>query len=118
MSRIAPVGIAGPSASDLATLEKAAEVSAQKKGDADPRIHKAAQEFEGVLLRQLLEASKIGGGQKAGQYGSMAVDALADGITKAGGLGLVSVIERCVGDAQRTAEQAEHRETGRTPVKR
>lgn len=59
----------------------------------DPRVKKAAEEFEGALLRQLLQAAKIGGKTADKGYGGMAVDALASGLQSAGGLGLAKAIE-------------------------
>lgn len=55
-------------------------------------LHRVATEFEAMLLRQLLSASKMGSG--AGGYSDMAVDALANGINQAGGVGLAQQIER------------------------
>lgn len=54
-------------------------------------VHQVAVEFEAMLLRQLLSAAKVGGG--AGAYNDMAVDALANGINQAGGVGLARQIE-------------------------
>lgn len=54
-------------------------------------LHRVAEEFEAMLLRQLLSAAKMGGG--AGAYNDMAVDALANGINQAGGVGLARQIE-------------------------
>jgi Rod binding domain-containing protein len=56
------------------------------------KVSHAARDFESVLVRQLLKASKVGGESKGG-YGDMAVDALADGVEKGGGLGLAQCIE-------------------------
>jgi|GEM_PF-1347947 len=53
-------------------------------------LHRVASEFEAMLLRQLLHTSKMGGG---GSYGDMAVDALATGISDAGGIGLTRQLE-------------------------
>lgn len=60
---------------------------ANQRGD----LHQVAQEFEAMLLRQLLSAAKMGGG--TGAYNDMAVDALANGINQAGGVGLARQIE-------------------------
>lgn len=54
-------------------------------------LHRVAAEFEAMLLRQLLGAAKMGSG--AAGYGDMAVDALANGINQAGGVGLARQIE-------------------------
>ena len=57
-------------------------------------IHKAAQDFEAVFVRQLLTAAKFGGDKGSSGYGAMAVDALASGIQTSGGLGLAAAIEK------------------------
>lgn len=74
------------------------------KADAVPNdVKHAAREFEAVFLRTMLEPltkmGKLAGGQSASSGGqsatsSMMVDALADAITRAGGLGLSDWIER------------------------
>ncbi len=56
-------------------------------------MEKAAKEFEGVFVRQLLSAAKLGGSKGEEGYGAMATDALATGIMNAGGLGLTRQIE-------------------------
>jgi Rod binding domain-containing protein len=59
-------------------------------------LHKMAQEFETMLVHQLLEAAKVGGDGKEGgssAYKGMAVDAFATGVSQAGGLGLTKQIE-------------------------
>jgi Rod binding domain-containing protein len=64
------------------------------------KVVQAAHDFESVLVRQLLKATKMGGDSKGG-YGDMAVDALADGIEKGGGLGLAQCIEKALGGRAR-----------------
>jgi Rod binding domain-containing protein len=54
-------------------------------------LHRVASEFEAMLLRQLLHTAKMG--SAAGSYGDMAVDALATGISEAGGIGLTRQLE-------------------------
>jgi Rod binding domain-containing protein len=65
--------------------------------EADPRraekLHEAARDFESLLVKQLLTAAKIGGDPKGSGYADMAVDALAKGIEKGGGMGLAKRIE-------------------------
>lgn len=69
---------------------------------ADPRIKKAAQDFEAIFVRQMLKSvektTAAGAGTQAtageSTYGSMVVGALADSISKAGGLGLADVISQ------------------------
>ena len=74
-----------------------AALSMAENGPKGPKmatgLHKVAKEFETMLVHQLLDAAKIAGeGQGAG-YGSMAVDALANGVSQAGGLGIAQQIE-------------------------
>lgn len=54
-------------------------------------LHRVASEFEAMLLRQLLHTAKMG--SAAGSYGDMAVDALATGVSQAGGIGLTRQLE-------------------------
>jgi Rod binding domain-containing protein len=68
------------------------------------RLHKAAQEFESLLVKQLLQASKLGGDKSTG-YADMAIDAMATGVEKAGGLGLARRIEETVARSLRHGEQ-------------
>jgi Rod binding domain-containing protein len=58
------------------------------------KLEKAAGEFEQIFVKQLLKEAKVGGAEKeGGGYGDMAVDALASGVQKGGGLGLAKQIE-------------------------
>jgi Rod binding domain-containing protein len=67
---------------------------------APTEIHRAAQQFERMLLRTMLthleKSAHFGaqGGATSGAslYSSMIVDALADAVTNAGGLGLARKI--------------------------
>lgn len=82
-ANVAPV--TGPHAPPPATHDKRAD-----------KLRHAASEFEGILVKQLLKAAKLGspnGEEKANGYADMAVDALASGIERAGGLGLARRIE-------------------------
>ncbi len=60
------------------------------------RLHKVAQEFEAVMVHQLLEAAKLGGEEKDSGYKSMVVEAAASGISEGGGLGLAKQIEEAL----------------------
>lgn len=61
---------------------------------------KAAREFESLLLRHMLESMQktahVGKSESRANsgYQSMAVDALADGIERGGGLGLADLIAK------------------------
>ena len=59
-------------------------------------LRHAAQQFEAVFVRQLLTIAKVSGGSQAGGYNDMAIEALATGITCAGGLGLARQIEHAL----------------------
>ncbi len=63
------------------------------------KLEKAAGEFESLFVKQLLKEAKIGGDQKSGGYADMAVDALATGIQRGGGLGLAKRIEEAMAPA-------------------
>ena len=53
------------------------------------RVDAAAQAFEQIFVKKLLESAHFG---PKGQHGSMGVDALARGVTAGGGLGLGHMI--------------------------
>jgi Rod binding domain-containing protein len=77
--------------------QAAATLGAKKPSE---KALKAAREFEGMLLRHMLESlqktAQVGGPKKQtnSAYQSMAVDALADGIERGGGLGMADLIAR------------------------
>ena len=76
-------------------VSAATAIAAKAAPSRAEKIKQAAHDFESVLVRQLLKASKVGGDAKGG-YGDMAVDALADGIEHGGGLGLAHRIEQAL----------------------
>jgi len=65
--------------------------AATSPATAPSDLHRVASEFEAMLLRQLLHTAKMG--SAAGSYGDMAVDALATGVSQAGGIGLTRQLE-------------------------
>jgi Rod binding domain-containing protein len=71
--------------------------SADATQDNDPaKVAQAAQQFEGILLRQILNESLkplLENGPGAQVYGYFLTGSLAESIGKAGGLGLGSVLE-------------------------
>jgi Rod binding domain-containing protein len=86
---VTPLGLAPVPASEVA--------SHAERARSDERLAKAAEQFEAIMLRAMLkplERMAAMGESAAGQslHGSMAVEALADAIAKAGGLGLAQVI--------------------------
>jgi len=76
------------------------------------KIQRAAKDFEAVFLRQMLSAlertTKVGdrGSNVAGQraYGSMIVEAVADAVAQAGGIGLSDLLARVL--VERTGQTA------------
>ena len=66
------------------------------------RLSEATRQFESMLLKRVLSSlertSHLGSGSQAGasQYGSMVVEALADAIAQAGGLGLAKNLDGVV----------------------
>jgi Rod binding domain-containing protein len=76
---------------------------AQADTPVDPKVLKAAKEFEAIFLRTLLSSlekttSMSGGANKpttgASTYGSMVVGALADNISGSGGIGLAGIVAK------------------------
>ncbi|MES1189405.1 MAG: hypothetical protein ABUL60_36650 [Myxococcales bacterium] len=76
--------------------------AAKPDGPVDPKVLKAAKDFEAIFLRTLLSSlektTSISGGGKlnTGQstYGSMVVGALADNISGSGGIGLADIVAK------------------------
>jgi Rod binding domain-containing protein len=94
--RIDGLNIADPLA---ATPAAAAPASAE----VDPKLHKAALQFEQLLVRQLTQilADTAKGDEEDGSsatsfYADQLPDALATAITDAGGLGLATELERAM----------------------
>lgn len=91
-----PIGAIG----SLGSAQAAQET--QKADAPDPKLLKAARDFEQIFVRQMLKsvekttAAGAGATKSAGQstYGSMIVDSLSESITSAGGLGLSEMIAR------------------------
>lgn len=108
-----PLSAAGGSGS-TPTLDKTTS-------SKDPAaIKKAVQQFEAIILRQLLEPSiqpvmsgGLGGAEGAGGgiYGYMLTDALAGSMAQGGGLGLARVLERQLAPAGAAAPEAAIRAT-------
>ena len=78
----------------------AARTDKEKAVDKEKTVE-AARQFEALLLRHVLSSlektTSMGGPKKSGAnstYQSMVVDALADGIAQAGGLGLSELVAR------------------------
>ena len=67
-----------------------------KGGNAPAKIAEAAEQFEGILLRQILSESMkplLENGPGSQVYGYFLTGSLADSIGKSGGLGLGHVLQ-------------------------
>ncbi|MFO0738537.1 MAG: hypothetical protein U0270_21760 [Labilithrix sp.] len=82
--------------------------TAESKKVEDAR--KVGQDFEAILVRQMLAQTNIGG---KGGYADMATEALSSAVTKGGGLGLSKMIEQQL--APHHAESAAKTAAGTTP---
>lgn len=68
----------------------------QKKGAQSVQHPDVARQFEAILVRQMVSESMkplLEHGKEGQIYGYFLADALAEGITKAGGLGIRSIIQ-------------------------
>jgi flagellar protein FlgJ len=88
---------------------------APDKATKPDRLHKAAQDFEALLVGQMLKSAResgsdgwLGGGEETGDDSAMdmAESQLANALAHNGGLGLAATIERAMTkpSAQKTAE--------------
>ena len=111
MTPLAAIGMtpAGPTQSGPAT----AADSAPGAKTTDPRVTKAARDFEAIFVRQMLHSlektTSLGTGKAAAgasTYGAMCVNAMADAVSGAGGLGLSSVLVKHFAQAHPDTGQA------------
>jgi Rod binding domain-containing protein len=106
--KIAPLNVASTAGIDLDKTAQRAE-DADKAGAVDPKAGidpeklRLAREFEQIFLRKMLSSlektgKNTGGASSASSagdaYGSMVVSALAEAVSKGGGIGLAEVIAR------------------------
>ncbi len=99
MNKISPIHLRTPDASSAVSSGRS-PAAGQAKTPAEAKVHKAAQDFEGMFLKQILSAAKVGGSHgKQNGYDGMAVDAVADAVGKGGGMGLARQIEDAVAKA-------------------
>lgn len=61
---------------------------------------KVAREFEEVFLHQILQSSHVLGKGDSSGYAGMALDALASGLSQAGGVGLARTLQSVIDRAQ------------------
>ena len=101
-----------------------ATAAAPAKADApDPKLLKAAKDFESIFVRQMLKglekttAAGAGTQASAGEktYGSMIVDTLSESIQKAGGLGLADVIAQSMAMSHPSLKAAPSSPATKTP---
>jgi flagellar protein FlgJ len=103
------------SASAPRSVFSGADVSAPKPKPTPAEVAKAAQQFEAIMVRQLLAPSiepmmsgglggDSGSGGGGGVYGYMLTDVLASSITQGGGIGLSDVISRQLSPATPVAK--------------
>ena len=92
----------------VAPIQSGSPETAAETAEANQdRVRKAAQQFEGLLLRELLkvlrktapQGSLSGSGFSGDMYTQMMDDALAENLSKAGGVGLAPMLERSFGVA-------------------
>jgi Rod binding domain-containing protein len=84
------------------TRETAKTGQIDGKGPIDPEKLRLAREFEQIFIRKMLSSLEKSGRNAAGgsasssgdAYGSMVVSALADAVSKGGGVGLAEMIAR------------------------
>jgi Rod binding domain-containing protein len=120
MNVAAVTASSSPAAAALAAAVPPASPGADPSGGqvTAAQRHKAAQQFEAILVRQLLSqsvGSMMGGtGHTAGlMYGDLMTDVLAQNLTSGKGLGLGSMIE-----TQLTPRSAQATHAAAPPVQR
>ena len=87
----------------LTTVQPAGAAPTAQPAEVDPKLHKAALQFEQLLVRQLTQiladtakSEDEDGSSATSFYADQLPDALASAITEAGGLGLASELERAM----------------------
>jgi Rod binding domain-containing protein len=104
--------ISAPASLDSLAAQSATPQSQGPRPSAPERDpSELARQFEAILVRQMLSESMkslIDGPEGQQSYGYFISEALSDGITKGGGMGLRSVLEaqlRGQGEARQAAER-------------
>ena len=78
------------------SISPAAQTGAASAPPAPEKLAGAAQQFEGILLRQFLSESMkplLQGGPGGQVYGYLLTESLTSSLVKAGGLGLSSILQ-------------------------
>lgn len=81
---------------NIQSLSPAATAGVTAAPQLPDKVAKAAQNFEAILLRQFLSESMqpmLQGGPGGQVYGYLITESLADSMSKAGGLGLSSILQ-------------------------
>ena len=96
-----PEGAVTTQQSMLSAASNNRQVQSPKVDEAESkRLGDASRQFEAVFLRQMLscleKTASVQGGKDAGSklYGSMMVDAVADAVSRAGGIGLAAMLKK------------------------
>jgi Rod binding domain-containing protein len=81
----------------IAGLDSNRAICAQQNQSPEPRLVRAAHQFEGLMMKELLapmkEASLEGGeGEQTGTLGEFACESLAGALSAGGGLGIANQI--------------------------
>ena len=95
---IPPIGLLKPTPTNVADA---------KNSQNPDEVKKVSQQFESILLRQFLTESMkslLEEGPSGQVYGYMLTDTLADSISKAGGLGLCSILQAQLGNEPKHAK--------------
>ncbi len=87
-----PAALAGQVGAAPGPKGSAAGAAAASSGDSTHGVKYVADEFERMLLVQMLRSSKVCGDEKG--HAGMLVDALAEGVMKGGGMGLSQALVR------------------------
>jgi Rod binding domain-containing protein len=103
----------GPSAVRAVGAAANAEVRGGPPAPVDPRLHAAAQDFEGLLLNLLLSAMRqtvprgalFGNSNELRMYEQLRDEDLSAGMARAGGLGLAPLIEQQLAGQPAAAQQ-------------
>lgn len=73
------------------------KAAAPEQSQSNAKLAQAARDFEAVLLRRMLssleKSMQMDPNKSGSMYGTMVVDAMADAISKSGGLGMAKVVE-------------------------
>jgi Rod binding domain-containing protein len=84
------------------SVDSSSGLNANRSIQQDQKLEEVSRQFEAVLLRQMLSSLGRAAGGTSGQsggstiYGSMIVDAVAEAVSRAGGIGLGSMLAKAL----------------------